>query len=132
MCAEWDNGGLPVWLGLLPGIRFRELNAPWLDASRFWFRAVVAQLRHLFPQSGGPIMLVQVENELDGASDAYVDWCGDMAHEELSRANVSVPVVMCNGQSAANTINSCNARDCVKFLETNGALPAHCRGLRWW
>ncbi len=120
MCAEFDYGGLPTWLGFTPGLRFREHNEPWLNASRTWFRTVVSKLSRQFPQSGGPIMLVQVENELYGASDAYVSWCGDMAQEELSRAGVSAPVIMCQGQSAANTINTCNLRDCVGFLETNG------------
>ncbi len=120
MCAEFDYGGLPTWLGFTPGLRFREHNEPWLNASRTWFRTVVSKLSRQFPQSGGPIMLVQVENELDGASDAYVSWCGDMAQEELDRAGVSAPVIMCQGQSAANTINTCNLRDCVGFLETNG------------
>ncbi len=120
MCAEWDYGGLPTWLGFTPGLRFRDYNAPWLDASRSWFRTVVTKLRHHFPQSGGPVVLVQVENELDGASDAYVTWCGDMAAQELARARVSAPIIMCQGQSASNTINTCNLRDCTSFLESNG------------
>ena len=120
MCAEWDYGGLPTWLGFTPDLCFRDYNAPWLHASRTWFRTVVTKLRHYFPQSGGPVVLVQVENELYGASDAYVTWCGDMAAQELARAHVSAPVIMCQGQSANNTINTCNLRDCTSFLETNG------------
>ena len=65
-------------------------------------------------------MHAQVENELYGASDQYVEWCGDMAHEELQRAGLRVPVLMCNGQSAQSTINTCNAKDCVPFLEASG------------
>ena len=34
--------------------------------------------------------------------------------------NVNVPWLMCNGQSANNTINTCNGNDCVAFLSTYG------------
>ena len=120
VCAEFANGGLPTWLGFKEGIRFREYNEPWTDGARGWFRAVVEQLRAQMPQAGGPVILTQTENELYGASDEYVRWAGDMAAEELARAGVSIPVIMCNGQSAENTVNTCNALDCTSFLESNG------------
>ena len=129
VCAETDNGGLPPWLGFVPGLRYRECNQPWLDASRYWFRTVVSQLRPHFAANGGPVVLVQVENELDGASDAYVEWCSAMAHEELERAlsPAGIPVVIMStpsdfGQAAYDTISTCNAADCVagRFLETHG------------
>ena len=129
VCAEYDNGGLPSWLGFVPGLRFRECNQPWLDASRYWFRTVVTQLRPHFAANGGPIVLVQVENELDGASEEYVAWCSNMAHEELLRALPSggLPAVIMStpsdfGQAANDTISTCNAADCVagNFLTTRG------------
>ena len=52
----------------------------------------------------------QVENELHGClGEQYLDWCGDMANAFA----VNVPWLMCNGQSANNTINTCNGNDCV-------------------
>ena len=60
VCAEYDNGGLPTYLGFTPGLRYRELNSPWLTASRTWFRTVLLELGKHFPQHGGPIVLVQV------------------------------------------------------------------------
>ena len=108
VCAETDNGGLPAWLGFVPGMRFRECSEPWLNASRYWFRTVVSQLRPHFAANGGPIVLVQVENELDGASDTYVEWCSTMAHEELQHALSALPVVIMStpsdfGQAAHDT-----------------------------
>ena len=130
VCAEYDNGGLPSWLGFVPGVRFRECNQPWLEASRYWFRTVVSQLQRHFAANGGPIVLVQVENELDGASDSYVEWCSAMAHEELQRAlppGAALPAVIMStpsdfGQAAHDTISTCNAADCVSgnFLKTRG------------
>jgi hypothetical protein len=100
-----------------------------LDASRYWFRTVVSQLRPHFAANGGPIVLVQVENELDGASEDYVEWCSNMAHEELLRAFPpwGLPAVIMStpsdlGQAANETISTCNAADCVAgaFLKTRG------------
>ena len=36
VCAEWDNGGLPVWLGFKEGMQFREVNGPWQTAVQHW------------------------------------------------------------------------------------------------
>ena len=42
-----------------------------------------------------------------------MDWCGDLTDE----LNVNVPWVMCNGESAKQTINTCNGNDCTSFIE---------------
>ena len=65
-------------------------------------------------------MLVQVENELPKTDMTYVAWCGNMAHEAIAAVNVDVPITMCNGETANNTINTCNGNDCVNFLEGHG------------
>ena len=50
----------------------------------------------------------------------YVDWCGTMAAAALSNAKVDVPITMCNGATANNTINTCNGNDCSRYLENHG------------
>jgi beta-galactosidase GanA len=62
VCAEWSYGGLPAWLGLKPGVAFRQTNAVWQPAMERWFRTVVALMAagRLFAPQGGPIVLVQV------------------------------------------------------------------------
>ena len=69
-----------------------------------------------FADRGGPIIFAQVENELESQDHDYVEWCGEMA-ENL---NLHVPWMMCKGDSASNTINACNGRDCSGFLEKHG------------
>lgn len=32
ICAEWDNGGLPVWLTREPGVRLRSSDPQYLEA----------------------------------------------------------------------------------------------------
>jgi len=36
------------------------------------------QVRPFFADMGGPIILAQIENELNGAPQEYVDWCGQV------------------------------------------------------
>ncbi|KAH3746266.1 Beta-galactosidase 5 [Pelomyxa schiedti] len=119
VCAEWDYGGIPVWVGFKEGIKFRTSNDEWCSLMTLWFNRVVTMLRPLFATHGGPIVLVQVENELgSSAPSTYVEWCGTMANEAL--ISTPVPIIMCNGESASTTINSCNGNDCTSFIEEHG------------
>ena len=122
VCAEWTYGGIPAWLGLKPGVAFRQTNKLWQDAMEKWFALVVRRMAEasLFATSGGPIVLVQVENELQPTDKDYVAWCGAMAARALATVGASVPVTMCNGETANSTINTCNGNDCSDFLEKHG------------
>lgn len=122
VCAEWTYGGIPAWLGQKPGVAFRQTNPVWQPAMQKWFTVVVDRMAAagLFATQGGPIVLVQVENELPGTDEGYVQWCGDMANAALRALDVDVPVTMCNGETANNTINTCNGNDCSNYLEQHG------------
>lgn len=63
---------------------------------------------------------MQVENELPATDKSYVAWCGNMAQKALDAVSVQVPLTMCNGETANNTINTCNGNDCSHFLENHG------------
>ena len=116
VCAEWDYGGIPTWLAYKPGVRFRSYNDVWRAYVEPWLGRIINQTRAYFADRGGPIVLAQIENELYGADPEYVQWNGDMAEA----FNVHVPWLMCNGQTANNTINTCNANDCTDFINSNG------------
>ena len=122
VCAEWTYGGLPAWLGLKPGVAFRQTNAVWQPAMEAWFNIIIDRMAKgsFFASQGGPIVLVQVENELPSTDKPYVEWCGTMAHAALAKAGVDVPITMCNGQTADDTINTCNGNDCSSYLEHHG------------
>jgi beta-galactosidase GanA len=126
VCAEWTYGGIPAWLGLKPGVRFRQSNPIWQTAMERWFNVVVGAMAkaRLFATQGGPIVLVQVENELQPTDVAYVAWCGEMAARALKAASVNVPLTMCNGETANNTINTCNV--CVRFAQRPALPPPTC------
>lgn len=79
-CAEWDNGGYPVWLRSVPDLQVRTHNAPFEQyATRYWGQLLPVvftnQINH-----GGNVILVQLENEhsggwgTDGLNDPYFQY----------------------------------------------------------
>ncbi|WP_427165652.1 beta-galactosidase [Streptomyces sp. C1-1] len=61
--AEVRNGGLPDWL-LARDCAPRTDDPAYLEPVRTWFAAVAEQLRGLDRAHGGPIVAIQIENEL--------------------------------------------------------------------
>ncbi|GAA2768213.1 hypothetical protein GCM10010103_72550 [Streptomyces paradoxus] len=61
--AEVRNGGLPDWL-LARACTPRTDDPAYLEPVRAWFTAIAGQLRGLDRASGGPIVAIQIENEL--------------------------------------------------------------------
>ena len=62
-CAEWEFGGYPWWLQKTPGLVIRTFNQPFLDSCRTYVRQLAGQLRDLQITHGGPLIMVQAENE---------------------------------------------------------------------
>ncbi|XP_064617516.1 beta-galactosidase-1-like protein 2 [Liolophura sinensis] len=69
ICAEWDMGGLPSWLLHDPTMKMRTNHPPYMDAVRSYFRKLLPKVVDLQYSRGGPIIMVQVENEFGSYSD---------------------------------------------------------------
>ncbi len=63
VCAEWEMGGLPWWLLKKKDIRLREQDPNFMERVKIFEEKVGEQLAGLTIQKGGPIIMVQVENE---------------------------------------------------------------------
>ena len=74
VCAEWDMGGLPWWLLKKKDIRLREQDPYFMERVRIFEQKVGEQLASLTIQRGGPIIMIQVENEYGsyGTDKPYV------------------------------------------------------------
>ena len=63
VCAEWEMGGLPWWLLKKKDNRLREQDPYFMERVKIFEQKVGEQLAPLTIQNGGPIIMVQVENE---------------------------------------------------------------------
>ncbi|XP_053913867.1 beta-galactosidase [Cuculus canorus] len=63
ICAEWDMGGLPAWLLEKKSIVLRSSDSDYLAAVEKWMGVLLPKMRPHLYENGGPIIMVQVENE---------------------------------------------------------------------
>lgn len=73
ICTEWDFGGLPWWL-LATDMKVRSADPRFVSAAAAYVKQVGKQLAPLQIHRGGPILMVQVENEYGsfGADHEYM------------------------------------------------------------
>ncbi|MFD1047205.1 beta-galactosidase, partial [Kibdelosporangium lantanae] len=69
ICAEWDNGGLPAWLFRDPEVGVRQYEPKYLAAVRSYLDKVLGVVAPHQVDRGGPVLLVQVENEYGAFGD---------------------------------------------------------------
>jgi len=77
-CAEWEFGGFPSWLLKTPDMRVRTSDPRYVAAVTRYLHEVGKQLAPLQVTHGGPIVMVQVENE-------YGSFGSDMAYKQSVR-----------------------------------------------
>lgn len=95
ICAEWDNGGLPWWLTADRSLALRTRDPRYVAAVERWFDVLIPQVASRLVTRGGPVTLVQVENE-------YGSYGSDLEHLEQVRAmlvarGVDVPLFTSDG-----------------------------------
>ena len=111
ICAEWNFGGFPPYLRDEPGIVIRTMDKAYTARVEAWFERLAEVVKPRLASNGGPVILVQVENEYTNVSkrygeegQEYLRWIVDLARRVgLS----SVPSTMCEGgaQGAIETSN---------------------------
>jgi len=83
VCAEWEMGGLPWWLLKKKDIKLRERDPYFMERVKIFEEKVGEQLKPLTIQNGGPIIMMQVENEYGsyGEDKPYVSEIRDCLRE---------------------------------------------------
>lgn len=91
ICAEWDGGGLPGWLLADPDVRMRSTDARFLEPAKRYLNHVLGIVAPLQVDDGGPVILVQVENEY-GAYGCDKEYLRELT--EATRASgITVPLI---------------------------------------
>jgi beta-galactosidase len=72
VCAEWEFGGYPAWLLKDPTTVVRSLDPKFMVPATRWIKRLGQELAPLQIGNGGPILLVQVENEYGSFGDDHV------------------------------------------------------------
>ena len=75
MCAEWEFGGYPAWLVKDPATVIRSSDPKFMEPAQRWLHRLGQELAPLQLANGGPIIMVQVENEYGsfGYDHAYME-----------------------------------------------------------
>jgi beta-galactosidase len=109
VCAEWDWGGLPAYLLKIPDIKIRCMDPRYMNAVRRYTSRLSKEIYQLQCIHGGPILMVQVENE-------YGSYGNDRAYMKALRklwidGGIRVPFYTADGPTdfmlEAGSLDSC-------------------------
>ena len=95
ICTELDFGGFPAWLLRTPGLRVRSMDPRFLAAGLRYLRRVHQELDPLLSTRGGPILMMQIENEYGsyGRDREYME----TAKRQMQEAGFDVPLFTSDG-----------------------------------
>jgi len=136
ICGEWEYGGLPAWLlsDNKPMV-VRTMNASYISAVDRWMGVLLPYIKPYLYSNGGPIIMVQVENEY--GSYRAVD-CGHdyMSHlRDLFRKYLGNDVILFSTDGNDYGLMQCGAIDgvygTVDFGPDQG-VPAAFDAMRKW
>ena len=123
VCAEWDFGGYPYWLQK-ENMTVRSKDPKFLAACKRYIDRLGKELAPLTIENGGPILMVQVENEYGSYSNdkEYLAALRDM----LKDAGFNVPLITCDGagqmpngyvDGALPTVNGAVGEDIIRTID---------------
>ena len=81
-CGEWDFGGIPTYLLRYPDLKLRTMaDARYTKAVERYFHELAKVVRPQLIANGGPILMVQIENEYGSyqrRDHGYMVWLRDL------------------------------------------------------
>lgn len=128
ICAEWEFGGLPYWLLKDPLMKIRMNEARYMAKVAKYFARLFPEVVDLQIDYGGPIILMQVENEYGGyANDqSYLENL-----VELMRSNgVTVPLITSDGPWRGMLANGSIPQYALPTINCGSDVKNHFRYLR--
>ncbi len=91
ICGEWEFGGLPAWLLGDHAVSVRTKSRNFLSYVDGYYRELLPRLAPYQIQNGGPIILMQVENEYGayGNDTAYMEFLCQL----MRKYKITVPLI---------------------------------------
>ncbi|HEX8486516.1 glycoside hydrolase family 35 protein [Sphingomonas sp.] len=125
ICGEWDAGGYPAWLFADPALRVRTLDPRYMAATTAWLKRLGQELAPLQITRGGPVILVQVENEYGsfGQDAAYMTAMRDL----VRAAGFEVPLYTADGAAVVEKGMVPGAVAAIDFASTDNAIGEFAR-----
>jgi hypothetical protein len=121
VCAEWERGGFPSWVAA-KRFPLRTNHPESIKTSQHWFNLVLPIIQRHQITVGGPIIMVQVENEYDysppippAEKKEYVRALAQMAWN----AGIRVPIITCWTKQARENADA----DMARIMDTCNFYP---------
>jgi beta-galactosidase len=107
-CAEVEYGGIPWWTLKYPDVKIRTTDPQWLAWSKRYITEVYKQVADLQVTHGGPLLMVQLDNEYGivarDTRDTNFDYLKAM-HGIFTDAGFDVPCFTCDPGSTGEWNN---------------------------
>ncbi len=120
ICAEWEFGGLPWWLQAEDGMEIRCMNGQYLKYFDRYLDELLSRLKPLLCTNGGPIVMMQIENEYGyyGDDKQYLDHL----YDGYRRRGIDVPLFTSDGVDIWQVTNGSHEK-CLCTLNFGTMAP---------
>ena len=124
ICAEWEFGGLPWWIQTDENMEIRCSNKAYIECFDRYLDRLFEQIRPLLCTCGGPVIMMQLENEYGyyGDDREYLTYLRD---GYITRG-IDVPLFTSDGTSKANLLDG-SVEGCFSTLNFGSRVEENFR-----
>ncbi len=126
ICAEWEFGGLPWWLQNEKDIEIRCMNETYIKYFERYLDKLFDEIRPLLCTNGGPIIMMQCENEYGyyGDDREYLNYL----RKSYGDKGIDVPLFTSDGSEEGNLLDG-SIEGCISTLnfgsDVEGRFKVH-------
>ena len=116
ICGEWSYGGIPAWINAILDAGHGNIRAvgPWQGRMTSFVKLFFAEIEPFLAKNGGPIVLLQLENE-DGPANPKIPYV-QYVYELADSLGASLPYLWCGV--------SCDKTKCDAMQQRPLLVPA--------
>ncbi len=128
ICAEWEFGGLPYWILKKSDMKIRFNHPTFMAKIDRYFERLFKEVTDLQITQGGPIIMMQVENEYGG-------YANDTSYMEemtalMRKHHVDVPLVTSDGLGPDKLMNGSIPELALPTINCGSRVTEHFETLR--